>query len=258
VNAGRDPIEVTVDPGSNEYVWYFKISGVRNRQVKIVSDGNWFRKKLEYGIAYSYDRLNWTNVDNGDDNAQVIVFGQDSAYVSTQPIITNTSLTQWYDQLPDKTFIEEIELCNTDAKTGYDPSIPTRQKNPKNKYDRGFPLRLFKITDSHFSDFGKNKFFLMARECVWETQSTIACMALIEWLLSNDPLANGARRHAVWYAIPIANVDNVSCGKEASLKWTWFKTYNPDYVSPFEEVEAIKDFIENKLNRGHDLDFASR
>ncbi len=261
VNESTYPIEVRVGPGSSEHIWYFRISGVRDKTVRFVTDLNRFMRghKLQLGIAYSYDNKRWLNVNNQNDGTQVIRFTEDVAFISLQPIITNTTLELWYKDLPNLRHIQRRHLGITDGQPGQmrwdrDPPLPHEPK----AYDHGFPLWLYTITDESEPPESKKNILIVARECGWETQSTYSTLAIMEWLLSEDPLARRAREMAVWYFIPIANVDCVSAGLETSMKLSWFNPDDPDFISPFQEVEFIKDFIIEEFDGGRELDFVVR
>ena len=260
VNESTYPIEVRVGPGSSESIWYFRISGVRDKTIRFVTDLNRFMRgdKLKQGIAYSYDNKRWLNVDNQDDGTQVIRFTEDVAYISLQPIVTNTTLELWYQDLPKLQHIQRRQLGITDGQPGeltWDREpLPVEPK----AYDHGFPLWLYTISDTSKPPQPKRKILIMARECGWETQSTISSLALMEWLLSDDPLARRAREMAVWYFIPIANVDCAAAGLQTSMKLTWFNPDDTEYVSPYQEVGFIKDFIIEEFDGGRELDFAVR
>lgn len=260
VNESTYPIEVRVGPGSSEHIWYFRISGVRDKTIRFVTDLNRFMRgdQLKQGIAYSYDNKRWQNVDNQDDGTQVIRFTGDVAYISLQSIVTNTTLEQWYQDLPDLEHIQRRHLGITDGQTGefyWDREpLPVEPK----AYDHGFPLWLYTISDTSKSTEPTRNILIMARECGWETQSTIGSLAIMEWLLSEDPLARRAREMAVWHFIPIANVDCVAAGLETSMKLTWFNPDDPEYVSPYEEAGFIKDFIIEAGQYNTERDFEAR
>lgn len=254
------PAEVHVGAGSSEHIWYFRISGVKNKTIRLITELNRFMKgdKLKRGIVYSYDTRTWHTVDNQNDGTQVIRFDEDIAYISLQPIITNTTLEQWYHRLPDQQHIRRRALGITDGQPGefyWDrPPLPEEGK----PYHHGFPLWLHTITDASKPSASKKTIFIMARECGWESQSTLGCLAAMEWLLSGDPLAIQARQGAVWHFIPIANVDCVAAGLETSMKLTWFDPKNPEAAPLYDEATFIKRFLIEECDNGCALDLAVR
>jgi hypothetical protein len=254
-------------------IWFaFRIDGAEGRTLTIIlNDILWssattrnhghFRDSINCAaVTYDPEHLNWELTRPGSINGNLKqitfthTFSKNTAWIYFSYTVTNSMLKAWMTGLKPKKYIEKEILCTT---TGLNAGGPNGHCLP-------LPLYLLTITDKSVPEESKKVFWVITREDPWETSGTISVQGAVEFLLSQDPVAESARKNAVWKIIPLVNVDGVSSGfgghpknlnggPQVYLTNTWGSEEDR-----FAEVVAIENKIKEWVLSGKRFDLGQR
>lgn len=124
---------------------------------------------------------------------------------------------------------------------------------------RNLPITYFKITDSNVPDRDKKKFFLIAREDSYEAGSSWAVEGLMNFILSDDPVAKQMLREMVFVIFPIFSVDGVAMGatnfplKPDNSEFVYV-TAGWDQQPAYHEVKLMQHFWNKMKSEGFNPD----
>lgn len=213
-----DTVEIGPING-NTSVWFcFRIKGVRNRQVRFITEAKAkrtyarnFEGAIDTPVYISYDGNVWLplacNFEPKDPNtidkdgfftgnyyqSFTHLFREDAAWVSSQPPYTNARLARLVQEMKPNPFIriERIGLS---------------------QYEK-VPVKCFVITDSNVPDAGKKHALFVGGENAYQPLSSWFDEGLIRFAASDDPVAAGLRKQMVFHVIPVCTPDTVVYGQ---------------------------------------------
>ncbi len=177
-------------------IWNFS----KNKPLKLIEVND--RKKLipTYAV-YSYDKIHWskTQAQTMSDhivNYSIPTYQYDTIYFATGYPYTYSDLNN---------FISSI------ASNGYlDTTILTIS-------EQGIPVPLLVITDTSQKQ-DKDLVWIIARQHAFEAPSSYCTEGIINFFISNDPLAVKFRKNAIVYIVPMVDVDNVYSGASGRMQ----------------------------------------
>lgn len=120
---------------------------------------------------------------------------------------------------------------------------------------RNLPLTYFKVTDKQVPDTAKKKFFITAREDSYEAGGSWAVEGLLNFILSEDPLAKEMLKKMVFVIFPIFSVDGVAMGAtnlplDPHNSEFVYVTGQWDKEPPYYEVKLMQDFWHKMKKEG--------
>ena len=255
------PDTISVGPISkHQHTWYsFKIKGVKNRKITLVFEWiNTAKVTSNYGgegnntAMVTYDGKGFEIVkdvqfalkDPANDSGNFIqtiahTFREDEALVSYCAPWSNTRM-------------ETLA-----AKWKSDPRVQIGNIG-LSKFKK-LPLTYFKVTDRAIPDKDKKKFFLIAREDSYEAGSSWAAEGLLNFILSNDPLAKEMLKQMVFIVFPIFSADGVALGTtnfplDPENKTFIYVTAQWDQQPAVHEVQLMKAFWQKMKEEGFQPD----
>lgn len=253
----------------NNSGWYaFRIDGVKGKKVNFVLTG----RRLYYtgeraAITYDFKNFEHSEILSGPTESGLYeahritrsvfshTFTESPAYVSRFLPVSVSMVNEWIETLDKKNL--------TVRSLGYSSGVPDGGPNGCVVPTQ---MKMLEITDSSIPDKNKKIYFVLGNECCWEQASTITNMGMIEFLLSDDPLAVAARKKTIWKIIPLPNIDCRNGGRVESLvdqnfdrihvmKESWRDT---TWRSRIKEVDLIMDEIERIHASGKKIYFGLR
>lgn len=265
-NLGTHRIEgdtIFVGPVSrHKDTWFsFKIKGVKHRKVTMIIDwintakvtGN-FGGQVNNTAMITYDgngfevvkdsRFELKNAEDAAGNfIQTIThtFREDEAHVTYCAPWTNGRLAEIAARLKSDRRVETGSIGSS-------------------KF-RNLPLTYFKITDKRVSDENKKKFFLIGREDSYEAGGSWAIEGIMNFILSDDPVAKEMLKKMVFVVFPIFSVDGVAMGatnfplKPDNSEFVYV-TGQWDHEPPYHEVKLMRDFWQKMKSEGFNPDVA--
>lgn len=173
--------------------WYFKVEGLKPGE-SIVLDVGGQNFALADRAVVSTDRKTWTQTEPGKREKSRIVYNQKALgtemwFAWGQPFLLADAQALVDRAGKRSPHARPFELCK--SKKGR--SVPALQIQQGDAKDR----------------IG---IWIHARQHAWESGSSWVCQGLVEWLISDDPLAEELRKKAVIFIVPIMDVDNVEDG----------------------------------------------
>ena len=126
---------------------------------------------------------------------------------------------------------------------------------------KNLPLTCFKITDKQIPDTDKKKLFLIAREDSYEAGGSWAVEGIMNFILSDDPVAKEMLKKMVFVIFPIFSVDGVAMGatnfplEPDNTKFVYV-TGEWDKEPPYYEVKLMHDFWKKMKSEGFHPDIA--
>ena len=259
-NLGVHKIEgdtIFVGPVSrHKDTWFsFKIKGVRHKKVTIVIDWiNTAKVSGNFGgqgnntamITYDgkgYEIIKEVKFELKDPNnaagnfiqTMVHIFREDEAHVTYCPPWSNTRMAEMARKLKSDHRVEINSIGNSKFKN--------------------LPLTYFTITDKRVENRDKKKLFLIAREDSYEAGSSWAVEGLMNFILSDDPVAKEMLKKMVFVIFPIFSVDGVAMGAtnfplNSDNTEFVYVTSDWDKEPAYHEVKLMQDFWQKMRAEG--------
>jgi len=234
------------------FCFHFRIDGCMNKNITfnfhIIERQNESNESVVYFNpdfpVYSYDEDKWDRMENKTlrdnpekENWKIIsveqVFTEDNACLAFLYPYTNSHLERHIKRIQNSPFCKiEIAGHSTEGKeikqiSITDPEIPLKEK--------------------------KVAWFIGLQHCT-ELGAGWGLEGMVEFLLSEDPIAREAREIYLFKIIPIVNVDALSEGKGRihssgkNLNREWGK------VNPVTEIASIKKTLDDWKENGNSID----
>ncbi len=207
--------------------FYFKMKNVRNRYVSVTIQNSDVTRPM-----YSYDNKNWirfTEIESPQKNLFKKTYTEDLVYVAYYVPYSVERLHQKISQLNLNPYVK----------------IDTIGFSEQNR-----PLIVLTITDFTVTD--SQKFFIWShgRTHPSETPSSYHLDGMINFLLSDDDIAEYLRQKIKFIVLPFINPDGVYLGKsrvnanniDLERSWNLSDTETP------KEVKFTKAYLQNILN----------
>jgi uncharacterized repeat protein (TIGR02543 family) len=205
-----DQIDLTIygepvvnTPGTIYTYWtYFEVSNVQDRAVTFrvtnAVDIDFLTvTSQERQLVYSYDGENWLRFPTGTYSGGVYTFGTtftggNDVYVATFYPFTYTEMNDYIDSIDPSPYVEASVLGLS---------------------EQGREIRLVKITNTAIPESEKETIYIIGRQHAAETCSSFMIRGLIDFLLTEDEVAQRSRDAFVYYIVPMVNPDGVVLGK---------------------------------------------
>jgi len=175
--------------------------------------------------AYSYDKINWTRIGG----SSVSNYKEYSDTFTQSPVYFATGYPYLYDDV--------LNLANSLTANPYvtisDLAIS----------EKGKAVKMFRFTDSCVADSTKDLIWVLGRNHAMESHSSYVIDGLIEFLASSDIKADGLRKKAIIYVVPMMDVDMVEVGGTGKDQTP--VDFNRDWDSPshWNALQAAKNMI---------------
>lgn len=126
----------------------------------------------------------------------------------------------------------------------------------------GRPLHLVTVGDEVAVREGKPAVWITAQQHGYEMGGGAICEGIIDFLVSDDPLALEAKRQLVWKIVPMLNPDAMSRpwfrynahGIDLNRNWDGFDNGSGhDAEGPEPEVQAVKNTVEEWIRKGREI-----
>jgi hypothetical protein len=175
--------------------------------------------------AYSYDKINWTRIGGSSISnyeEYTDTFTQSPVYFSTgYPYLHN-------------------DVVNLASSLTANPYVTTSDLTTS---ENGKAVKMFRFTDSCVADSTKDLIWVIGRNHAMESHSSYVMDGLIEFLASSDIKAEGLRKKAIIYVVPMMDVDMVEVGGTGKDQTP--VDFNRDWDSPshWNAVNAVKNEI---------------
>lgn len=217
--------------------------------VTMVSNDRTFSKLFKAVATHSFLEGEWKVLENASYRYEAakecmeITFkpDQDPLYVSWSLVYTPQHLRQ---------FLGKVYLmdCVTVERIG--SSVEKR------------PIYLVTIGDQEAVREGKPAVWIAAQQHGYEMGGGPICEGMMDFLVSDDPLALEAKRELVWQIVPMVNPDAMSRpwfrynahGIDLNRNWDAFDSGSGhDAEGPEPEVEAVKNTVGEWVRRGGEI-----
>jgi hypothetical protein len=239
------------DKIGNQYYWfYFKLDNVLNKEVTIkLTDliGNYRGKVMAVydnrtQPVYSYDQIHWERISNAHYDKKLHTF------VFTQKFTSNRVLIAYAHPYP---YYREAEFINslrsksniTIAKLGITKELRE--------------INLLTITDSTVACLGKKVVLITAMQHAGEYPGGFIIEGLVNFLLSNDPVAVKSRQENIYKIVPMMNPDGIFHGmtrynsNNEDLNVEWDDDTTDTIHAPVEpEVASVKLWLRDWIRQG--------
>lgn len=239
----------------DQYYWFFfKADHVKNKTVTIQLDdlAGIYRGKphLIYTSrtkpVFSYDNINWQRIDSVQyDTARHSLtftrrFTQSPVWVAYAHPYPYTRGRNFLNDLPKR---NDLQIDSIGA---------SRESRP---------IRLVTITDPSVKDTQKKVVLLTALQHSGETIGGFFMEGMIDYLLSDAPDAQQAKRQIIFKLIPMMNPDGIFHGttrfnnNREDLNQEWDDDFSDSAHFPVEpEVNSVKMWIRKWLKEGKTID----
>jgi hypothetical protein len=157
----------------------------------VVPDGN---KSAKLRAVYSYDRRNWEQVVTQREPFDFDVplrSGQKAVYFAAYYPYFHSQMVEHNRKLAKSRYVKTSVI---------------------GKSVEGRDIPLVTITDPKTPEAQKRKVFILGGTHGAETSGIYAVEGMLDFLVSEDPLAQEMRRTAIWKIIPVHNVDAAAEG----------------------------------------------
>ncbi|MCX8010184.1 MAG: M14-type cytosolic carboxypeptidase, partial [Ignavibacteria bacterium] len=208
--------------------FYFKMKNVNGKYVSVrVSNSDVVRP------MYSYDNINWQRFSQSECPSKNVfqkTYTNDSVYVAYYIPFSFTSLQKKLQEWKEKPYSK----------------IDTIGYSEQNR-----PLQLITIKDYTYADSLKFNIWIHGRTHPSETPSSFHLNGMIEFLLSDNEIAQHLRERINFFILPFINPDGVYLGKSRvnakniDLERQWNL---PDSSTP-KEVISAKKFLSSILSK---------
>jgi hypothetical protein len=253
--SGKTKHWIQSDNIGNQYYWfYFKLDNVLNREVTIkLTDliGN-YRGNIHTVYdnrtipVYSYDQIHWERIRN-------VHYDKDQhTFVFTQKF-TNRMVFIAYSH--PYTYSRETEYINSlRQKSGITITTLGRTKESRN-------INMLTVTDNTITDKGKKVVLITALQHAGEYPGGFIVEGLVNFLLSDDPVAVKGRKESVYKIIPMLNPDGIFHGMTRynanyeDLNSEWDDDTSDTIHAPVEpEVDCVKLWLRDWIKEGNKID----
>jgi uncharacterized repeat protein (TIGR02543 family) len=195
--------EPVVNTGGTYTYWtYFEVDNVDGETVTFrvtnAIDIDFLTKTTEETqMVYSYDGENWLRFPTGTYSGGVYTFsttftGDNDVYVATFFPFTYTKMSDYINSIDPSPYVETSLLGLS---------------------EQGRDIKLVKITNPAIPEASKQTIYIIGRQHASETCSSYMIKGLIDFLLTDDPVAQRSRDAFVYYIVPMVNPDGVYLGK---------------------------------------------
>lgn len=170
--------------------FYFKISDIKNRNIRVVFENTDVNRPM-----YSYDNVNYqrfTETESPSYNLFQKTFSEDSVYVAYYTPFNYSYLQQRLAKWEQSQFIKVDTL-------GFSPN--------------NFPMQEIVLTDFSVPDESKYQVWIHARTHPGETPSSFHFDGIVQQLLENNEVMDYYRKNIVFYLIPFNNPEGVYYGR---------------------------------------------
>ena len=251
------PDTISVGPISkHQHTWYsFRIKGVKHRKITLVFE--WINS-VKVTSNYGGEGNNAAMVTYDGKGFEIV---KDVQFALKDPANDSGNFIQTIVH----TFREEealVSYCAPWSNTRMESLAAKWKSDPrveisnigKSKFKQ-LPLTCFKVTDRAIPDKDKKKFFLIAREDSYEAGSSWAVEGLLNFILSNDPVAKEMLKKMVFVVFPIFSVDGVALGTtnfplDPENKKFVYVTAQWDQQDPVHEVQLMQAFWRKMKQEG--------
>ena len=248
---GKTKHWIQADNIGNQYYWfYFKLENVLDKVVTIkLTDmiGN-YRGTIHTVYdnrtqpVYSYDQLHWERISNVHYDKERHVF------VFTQKFINRAVWIAYAHPYP---YSREEEFVSSLRSK---PNITiTKLGSTKESRD----INLLTITDNLIPDTVKKVVLITALQHSGEYTSGFIVEGMVDFLLSNDPVAIAARKESIYKIVPMLNPDGIHNGmtryntNHEDLNTEWDDDTIDTINTPVEpEVDCVKLWLRNWTKQG--------
>jgi hypothetical protein len=253
--SGKTKHWIQSDNIGNQYYWfYFKLDNVLNREVTIkLTDliGN-YRGNIHTVYdnrtkpVYSYDRIHWERIRN-------VHYDKDQhTFVFTQKFTNRMVLIAYAHPY---TYSRETEYINSlRQKSGITITTLGRTKESRN-------INMLTVTDNTITDKGKKVVLITALQHAGEYPGGFIVEGLVNFLLSDDPVAVKGRKESVYKIIPMLNPDGIFHGMTRynanyeDLNSEWDDDTSDTIHAPVEpEVDCVKLWLRDWIKEGNKID----
>lgn len=174
--------------------WYIHVTGIKPGETITldVGGGVWATPDQ---ATYSTDHKTWLHTAPGKRDGQRIVYQQkidaNEAWFAWGPPFVPEDAKRLVESAAARTKGAEVfNLCQT-------------------RENRETPALKLSPPDGSKPKFG---IWIQARQHAWESGSSWVCQGLLEWLISDDPLARQLRVQSLIVVVPVMDIDNVAIG----------------------------------------------
>ena len=239
----------------DQYYWfYFKLDNVRDKAVTVKLQDliGTYRGKphLIYTQrtkpVFSYNNQDWKRIDSVqyDTVHHTLLFSQ-----------TFTQASVWIAYAHPYPYSKEFAFINNLRKSQY----LSVQKLGTSAESR--PIQLITITDLSVNDSDKKVVFITTLQHAGEAVGGFFMEGMVNFLLSDEPAAEQARKKMVFKIVPMMNPDGIFHGTTRfnnnmeDLNQEWDDDYTDTMHAPTEpEVKAVKTWLREYLKDGKRID----
>lgn len=243
---------------ADRYRWvYFKASGVEGVRPQFNIAAYTFLGSLhDHRFVYSYDQTNWQFFDRGSISGMDYVFDnyqsftQDEVYVAYSLPYPLARTQQHMAQVAASSYVRPTASGSADFAIG-------RSAGGVDDCDRAIlpnDLYGYLITDPTLTG-DRLKVVLAGGNHPCETMGSHALEGMIDFILSDDPIAVGLRAKADFYVYPQMNPDGRVAGYYRSTPENPDKDFNRYWHNPtgFTDMTAVRDAM--LADTGGDVDY---
>ncbi len=183
---------------------------------------------------HSYDNLTYSFTYN---------IPWDTAYICTHPAFNTLSMEYYLNEIE-----QHPKVVNRDTITH---SV------------QGRPIEMIVLTDPNYPDDSKLGAWMISRQHASELPGWFVLQGLMNWLLSDDPIAAVVMQYMIFNIIPMMNPDGVYLGRyrcnslDIDLNRQWGNADPNSVPSVYAVIQKIEDWVNNGNDFSLFLDFHS-
>jgi hypothetical protein len=204
----------------------FKVKGLNistSLKIRLYTDQTYYAPDM---IRYSIDLISWEStpaVHFSGYNEYSLIMSSDSIYFAMGFPYLYSDVINLIDSLQSHPHTEVSDLTVSEG---------------------GRPVKLIKLTDPAIDDSSKFLVWIIARQHAFESHSNHVVEGLIKYILSENYKARRFREQAIFYVIPVMDVDNAFDGGTGKDQLP--VDFNRDWNSPsyWNAVIAAKELME--------------
>lgn len=175
--------------------WYFKLEGVRKGETITLDLGGGVWATPDRA-SYSLDNKEWKTTEPGKREKDRIVYR-----------IVAEAETLWFAWGPPFVLNHAQDLIERSVRAS---KYATAFELCKSK--DGHPVPGIRVQQPGVRDIERLGIWVQARQHAWESGSSWVCKGFVEWLMSDDAVAESLRKKATIHIVPIMDIDNVERG----------------------------------------------